>query len=218
MGPILTSSAVINKMSLFPTSKTSIDAEEGRPLLFLKDRDNHDHPAPPPHGYYGTDERQLVVGKPILVPSTVQHELAELIVALFMAEQHHHSHTHPRTNPPLPPEKRFARHRNFYVYQLNQFRHWWKTSRLLVRLSGGYAYCWDGLNWVTMAVWDVMVKRQRKQAFKQYKRMGQGGAIKPFLDIVQPFTRTIRIVLAVARAWEARVDNRLYECGIAEAL
>ena len=31
------------------------------------------------------------------------------------------------------------------------------------------------------------------------------------------FTRTIRIVLAVARAWEARVDNRLYEVGVAEA-
>jgi hypothetical protein len=31
-------------------------------------------------------------------------------------------------------------------------------------------------------------------------------------------TRTIRIVLAVARALEARVDNRMFEVGMAEAL
>jgi hypothetical protein len=31
-------------------------------------------------------------------------------------------------------------------------------------------------------------------------------------------SQTLRIVIAIARAWEARVDNRLYEVGLAEAL
>lgn len=49
------------------------------------------------------------------------------------------------------------------------------------------------------------------------KQLGRGGPIKLFFDEVQPFTRTLRLVLALARALEARVDNRFYEVGIAEA-
>jgi hypothetical protein len=35
---------------------------------------------------------------------------------------------------------------------------------------------------------------------------------------IHPFTRTLRIFIACARAWEARVDNRFYEVGIAEGM
>jgi polyphosphate kinase 2 (PPK2 family) len=99
---------------------------------------------------------------------------------------------------------------------LNKVRHWWKTSRLLLRLAGGLMFCYDDLNWAMMQAYDVSKKKQAKQALKVVKRIGQGGPIRPFLQDVHPFTRSLRIVLAVARAWEAKVDNRLYEVGIAE--
>jgi hypothetical protein len=101
---------------------------------------------------------------------------------------------------------------------LNKVRHWWKTSRLLLRLAGGLMFCYDDLNWAMMQAYDVSKKKQAKQALKVVKRIGQGGPIRPFLQDVHPFTRSLRIVLAVARAWEAKVDNRLYEVGIAETL
>jgi hypothetical protein len=91
-------------------------------------------------------ERELLIGKPNLVPDKVNVVLAELIYKLFV-EPHHHSHNHPRSTPYLPPQKRYSRHRNFWVFQLNQFRHWWKTSRLLVRLSGGYCWLMIPENW-----------------------------------------------------------------------
>jgi len=132
----------------------------------------------------------------------------------FSTLQTHHR-VHSKSDDVL---QRFSRHRNFYVYQLNQFRHWWKTSRLLVRLTGGIIYAIDALNWTTMAMWHTAKQKQAKHALKQMKTIGQGGVIRLFLQVVHPFTRTIRIVLAVARAWEARVDNRLYEVGLAEGL
>ena len=60
--------------------------------------------------------------------------------------RHHHSDTHAKHAPPfdihpqsLPafaPFRRTARHRSFYLWWINEFRHWWKSSRLLVRLAG----------------------------------------------------------------------------------
>ena len=89
---------------------------------------------------------------------------------------------------------------------------------MLVRLAGAGVYSAIPLNWTTMATWDVTEgRKQLKAAYKQMKRVGQGGVIRPFLQYVHPFTRTIRLILAIARAWEARVDNRLYEVGLAEA-
>jgi hypothetical protein len=89
---------------------------------------------------------------------------------------------------------------------------------LLVRLSGGMVMCQDPLFWETMATWDVTLKKGMKQAIKQMKRIGQGGTVRLFLQQVHPYTRSLRIVLAVARGWEAKVDNRLYEVGVAEAM
>jgi hypothetical protein len=125
---------------------------------------------------------------------------------------------HPKTNPKLPPTLRFKRHRNYYIFQLNQFRHWWKTSRLLVRLSGGYEYCLSTIYWTAMGLYDVTRRKQSKHALKAMKTIGRGGVSKDFLKHVKPFTRSIRIVLAVARGWEARVDNRMFEVLIAEGM
>jgi hypothetical protein len=69
-----------------------------------------------------------------------------------------------------------------------------------------------------MTLWDVTKRSQLKRAAKQEKLIGQGGVAAGFLNDVQPFTRVLRIVLALCRAWEARVDNRFYEVGIAEFL
>mmetsp|Transcript_59263 Transcript_59263/g.144912 ORF Transcript_59263/g.144912 Transcript_59263/m.144912 type:complete len:878 (-) Transcript_59263:4409-7042(-) len=124
---------------------------------------------------------------------------------------------HPKTNPKLPPTLRYKRHRNYYIFELNQFRHWWKTSRLLVRLSGGYEYCLSTLHWTAMGLYNVNKRKQGKHALKAMKTIGRGGVSKDFLKHVKPFTRSIRIVLAVARGWEARVDNRMFEVLIAEA-
>ncbi len=68
-----------------------------------------------------------------------------------------------------------------------------------------------------MGALNVNKHRQAKLALKFVKHIGQGGPLSVFFDEVQKFTRTMRIVLGVARAWEARVDNRLLEVSMAEA-
>ena len=47
----------------------------------------------------------------------------------YDSKDNEYAYQHPKTNPKLAPTLRYQRHRNYYVYQLNQFRHWWKTSR-----------------------------------------------------------------------------------------
>ena len=69
-----------------------------------------------------------------------------------------------------------------------------------------------------MALWNVTKRKQLKEALRNEKVIGRGGFVQVFLDDVQPMTRTIRIILAICRAWEARVDDRFYEVGLAEAL
>jgi len=145
-------------------------------------------------------------------------KIAEAILDLFVKNQRGEElNQHPKTNQKRPPEKRFWRHRNYYVFHLNQFRHWWKTSRLLVRLSGGYGFCMVPVNWSKMGIFLVEQRKQAKKAFKSMKAIGRGGNSRYFLRHVKPFTRSIRIILAVARGLEARRDERLYEVGIAEA-
>lgn len=58
-------------------------------------------------------------------------QVTEAIFLLFLMGRHFTSDLskNPKTNPKLPPEVRYKRHRNYYIFKLNQFRHWWKTSR-----------------------------------------------------------------------------------------
>lgn len=143
-------------------------------------------------------------------------QVAAIIYRLFSGP--HYDHQHPKTIPELAPEKRGKRHRHPALWSINQFRHWWKTSRLLVRLSGSYGWCHDIVMWTLMGTLDVTTKKGAKGALKQVKRIGRGGPNRIFLKNVHPFTRTLRIFIACARAWEARVDNRFYEVGIAEGM
>eukprot|EP00539_Tryblionella_compressa_P014177 CAMPEP_0178819250 /NCGR_PEP_ID=MMETSP0746-20121128/2870_1 /TAXON_ID=913974 /ORGANISM="Nitzschia punctata, Strain CCMP561" /LENGTH=819 /DNA_ID=CAMNT_0020480499 /DNA_START=138 /DNA_END=2597 /DNA_ORIENTATION=- len=146
-------------------------------------------------------------------------ELADLILHMFMANFQYSDDLsrYPKTNPKLPPVVRFKRHRNFYIFEINQFRHWWKTSRLLVRLSGGYEYCLNNLAWFAMGAFNVKKHKQAKRALKSMKAIGRGGVSREFLQNVHPFTRSVRLLLAIARGWEARVDNRFFEVLVAEA-
>jgi hypothetical protein len=168
-------------MSLYCDHETGNTAHDQRLTLFPK----------MDYGSTETDfanEQELLLGKPNLLPSNVERELAELIYHLFM-HHHHHSHNHPQSSPQLPPERRGRRHRNFYVSQLNEFRHWWKTSRLLVRISGAFTYCVSKMEWQRMAHWNVARSHHSRRAFKQMKTIGQGGASRLFLKQVMQFTR-----------------------------
>jgi hypothetical protein len=137
------------------------------------------------------EETVLLVGVPGKAPY-VEFEVSEVIVALFIDGQHGHDlHEHPKTSPPMCPEMRFKRHRNYYIWTLNQFRHWWKTSRLLVRLSGGYENCYDPINWEAMGTYVVSKRKQGKRAFKSMKAIGRGGPSTDFLSTVKPVSGRI---------------------------
>jgi polyphosphate kinase 2 (PPK2 family) len=69
-----------------------------------------------------------------------------------------------------------------------------------------------------MATFNVTKTRGALKALRQVQRIGRGGENRAFLMDVHPFTRSLRIFIACARAWEARVDNRFYEVGIAEGM
>ena len=171
-------------------------------------------------GISDTQRRRSLQKKSLTSPTTSSSTVGRVIYALFLLPKKDPGaiHVHPKTNPKMAPELRFARHRNYYVYHLNEFRHWWKTSRLLVRVSGGYEYCIDKVHWIEMGLYKVSRHKQAKKALKSVKGIGRGGPSADFLAIVQPLTRGIRIVLAVARGWEARVDNRFLEVLLAEIL
>eukprot|EP00980_Cylindrotheca_fusiformis_P028310 scaffold22591_cov125-Cylindrotheca_fusiformis.AAC.6 len=164
------------------------------------------------------DEEAIPLTVSVQHEGFVQEDVAEIVLALFLqSEWRSELNQHPKTSPKRPPEKRFRRHRNYYVYEVNQFRHWWKTSRLLVRLSGGYEYCLVPINWEAMGTYMVEKRRQGKRALRSMKAIGRGGPSSDFLSVVKPFTRTIRLFLAIARGYEARRDQRLVEVGLAEA-
>lgn len=121
----------------------------------------------------------------------VEEEVAEKVLALFLqSERKSELNQHPKTSPKRPPEKRFRRHRNYYVFQVNQFRHWWKTSRLLVRLSGGYEYCLNPINWQAMGIYMVEKRKQGKRALRSMKAIGRGGPSRDFLSNVKPVSQS----------------------------
>ena len=118
--------------------------------------------------------------------------------------------------PPFAPYRRFSRHRSFHLYWLNEFRHWWKSSRLLVRLAGlAILYSYPEVQ-TALAVLNVTKHKDRSRAFKWMKKLGRGGEMSPFFKTVQPFTRSLRIIVAVWRWFEASKVRR-FEVGVEEA-
>ncbi len=124
-----------------------------------------------------------------------------------------------KTMPSKPPEKRFKRHRTTTLRHVNDFRHWWKTSRLLVRIAGTLVLCFQLYDWSTNLPKIILHKKKgMKDALKAVKALGRGGMNRPFLEGVHPFTRTVRLYMAIMRGIEARADNRFWEVLIAEAM
>lgn len=126
---------------------------------------------------------------------------------------------YPKTIPHKPPYRRGKRHRKANFRRLNNFRHWWKSARLLVRLAGWACFAFLYYNWdKLLPKLEANTAKSIKNATKAMKAMGRGGMNRPFLKGVQPFTRTIRLYMAVNRGVEATPDNRFYEVLMAEAL
>jgi hypothetical protein len=120
--------------------------------------------------------------------------------------------------PAYAPFQRQARHRSFYLWWTNEFRHWWKSSRLLVRLAG----LWTLAQLTTTrrklsAIKPSASSKSTHRALRLVKKLGRGGDLAGFLNAVQPVTRTIRIVVAVWRWLEAAQCRRL-QVGLEEAM
>ena len=125
--------------------------------------------------------------------------------------------------PAFAPFRRTDRHRSFYLWWINEFRHWWKSSRLLVRLAG---------LWTLAITIEFLAKMQEVEPYKHrnhanakntdrairiVKKLGRGGPMRWFLQTVQPFTRTLRILVGSWRWIEAAQCRRL-EVGVEEAM
>ena len=110
--------------------------------------------------------------------------------------------------PAFAPYERAQRNRSKGLIMINDFRHWWKVSRLLVRLAGLWVRTEDDLIWEKMVGIKIWKSKGPRKALKLIKRLGQGGPMRLFLDAVQPFTRTIRIVVAAWRWFEASKCRR----------
>jgi len=119
--------------------------------------------------------------------------------------------------PPFAPYRRLARHRSFYLYWLNEFRHWWKSSRLLVRLGGLLVFALDPLIWEQLTTANFLKRKGRKQSAKLGKHLGQGGPMHGFLQMCRPFTRTLRIIVGAWR-WIEAAKPRRGEVGLEEGM
>mmetsp|Transcript_39430 Transcript_39430/g.94839 ORF Transcript_39430/g.94839 Transcript_39430/m.94839 type:complete len:983 (+) Transcript_39430:38-2986(+) len=110
--------------------------------------------------------------------------------------------------PAFPPYRRKARHRSFYLWWTNEFRHWWKNSRLLVRLAGLYVYSYDPAVAPAILVLDPTKRKTMKKLLKFGKRLGQGGPVRDFIKMVKPFTRSMRLLVGGWRWFEAAPCRR----------
>lgn len=146
-------------------------------------------------------------------------ENAEAICNLFRRQSRQLTRNlYPKRYPVTPPESYGKRHRHPKFKQLNNFRHWWKSSRLLVRLSGATVYAFAVVEWKSLLPSLIQKdKKSLKVTMKTMTTIGRGGMNRWFLKSVQPGTRTLRIVMAVGRGLEASVDNRFWEVLISEA-
>jgi hypothetical protein len=146
-------------------------------------------------------------------------ENAGCIYKLFRRRPRHLTRNlYPKRFPVTPPETYGKRHRHPHFKKLNDFRHWWKSSRLLVRLSGAIVYAFVIFQW--NALLSSLIRHEKKSlktAMKTMTMIGRGGTNRWFLKGVQPGTRTLRIVMAVGRGLEASVDNRFWEVLLSEA-
>jgi hypothetical protein len=97
-----------------------------------------------------------------------------------------------------------------------QFRHWWKSSRLLVRLGGLYVFSFDSTVAPKVLLLDPERYKSIKKLVKFAKMLGQGGdEMRVFLKTVKPFTRSMRITVGAWR-WVEAAPCRRGEVGLEE--
>jgi hypothetical protein len=96
--------------SLFDTDNSETESE----YLLLKRSVVNRYGEPSPV------DNQPVVRNPLIVSLPIDHELAELIYCV-LNRKHVASQEQPKTSPKMPPVKRGKRHRNYFVWQMNQF-------------------------------------------------------------------------------------------------
>jgi len=119
--------------------------------------------------------------------------------------------------PAFPPYRRKARHRSFFLWWTNEFRHWWKSSRLLVRLAGLDTHARDPIVWAKMVSINPLRFKSLKKMYKIIKRLGQGGPMRWFLQRCHPFTRSLRILVGAWR-WVESAQCRRLEVGVEETM
>jgi len=119
--------------------------------------------------------------------------------------------------PAVTPYRRKARHRSFYLWWTNEFRHWWKSSRLLVRLAGLDTHARDPIVWAKMTSINPLRFKSLKKMYKLIKRLGQGGPMRWFLKRCHPFTRSLRILVGAWR-WVESAQVRRLEVGVEETM
>eukprot|EP00985_Skeletonema_marinoi_P031268 scaffold37386_cov95-Skeletonema_marinoi.AAC.1 len=90
-----------------------------------------------------------------------------------------------------------------------EFRHWWKSSRLLVRLGGLYVYSFDPTIAPNILLLDPEKRKTIKKLFKFAKKLGQGGQLRVFVKTVKPFTRSMRLLVGGWRWFEAAPCRRI---------
>jgi hypothetical protein len=164
------------------------------------------------HGVYAHDVLEPADGlSPLVTGGT-----------LVLTDGYRSLHRPPSTVKSLPayaPFRRDARHRSFYLWWTNEFRHWWKSSRLLVRLAGLWTLAVTSTYIQKLSAIDVTraASKNTQRALRLVKKLGRGGDLSAFLNAVQPLTRSLRIVVAVWRWMEAAQCRRL-EVGVEEAM
>lgn len=201
---------------------------------FLMDEEIHGHamygsfnPLTNPSNGGSSIERNRLLSKDSMmtivttIDDTYKHDYSNryLILDLFSRKQSKlKAQLYPKTLPIKAPVRRGKRHRAPNFRRLNNFRHWWKTARLLVRLAGAICFAFVFYDWTkTLSKLALNKPKGMKAAVKTMKVIGRGGLNRPFLKGVQPFTRTMRMYMAINRGFEASVDDRFWEVLISEA-
>lgn len=121
--------------------------------------------------------------------------------------------------PGFAPYPRTARHRSVGLYWTNEFRHWWKNTRLLCKAAGQAV----SINSKNSHILSEMLKitplkmKSLDKMPKIIKHLGQGGATRDFLEACRPFTNFLRILVGGWRYVEAAPCRRL-EVGVEETM
>lgn len=113
------------------------------------------------------------------------------------------------------PQPRTARHFKFHLYQLNNFRHQYKNTRLAIKLAGMAMMI--SAEWDKMKAFTPLYDKSLGKMQKIMKHIGQGGNMKDVLRFLHPFSNTLRVTMLVLRTIEVPHFRRL-EVGLEETM